>query len=55
MISVAPFVVPGGERVVSNEAASLPKLGGWLCKKRAKAEFECYLYVIFFTFIVANA
>lgn len=41
-------VVPDvSERVVSNEAASLPNLGGWLCQKRAKAEFECYLYVIF--------
>ena len=28
-------------------SASLPNLGGWLSLKRAKAEFECYLYVIF--------
>ena len=36
-----------GSELSQIRAASLPKLGGWLCLKRAKAEFECYLYVIF--------
>ena len=32
MISVAPFVVPGGERVAPDVSGEFAKVGGWLCQ-----------------------
>ena len=33
--------------IVLEGVGEFAKVGGWLSQKRAKAEFECYLYVIF--------
>ena len=40
-------LVPDVSGEFAKVGGELAKMGGWLCQKRAKAEFECYLYVIF--------